>query len=50
MNGDEPAVRDSQQNLFVAMADPVEEKLLHMVTADPAGRRRSRRSRRATTS
>ena len=25
-----------QQNLFVAMADPVEEKLLHMVTADPA--------------
>ena len=24
-----------QQNLFVAMADPVEEKLLHMVTADP---------------
>ena len=24
------------QNLFVAMADPVEEKLLHMVTADPA--------------
>ena len=25
-----------QQKLFVAMADPVEEKLLHMVTADPA--------------
>ena len=25
-----------KQNLFVAMADPVEEKLLHMVTADPA--------------
>src|SRR4029079_4824718 len=25
-----------EQNLFVAMADPVEEKLLHMVTADPA--------------
>ena len=24
------------ENLFVAMADPVEEKLLHMVTADPA--------------
>jgi phospholipase C len=24
------------QSLFVAMADPVEEKLLHMVTADPA--------------
>ena len=29
LNGD-------QENLFVAMADPVEEKLLHMVTADPA--------------
>ena len=25
-----------QQNLFVAMADPIEENLLHMVTADPA--------------
>ena len=25
-----------KQSLFVAMADPVEEKLLHMVTADPA--------------
>jgi hypothetical protein len=25
-----------QQPLFVAMADPVEEQLLHMVTADPA--------------
>ena len=25
-----------KDNLFVAMADPVEEKLLHMVTADPA--------------
>jgi hypothetical protein len=25
-----------QQKLFVAMADPVEEKILHMVTADPA--------------
>jgi hypothetical protein len=24
------------ENLFVAMADPVEQKLLHMVTADPA--------------
>ena len=24
-----------QQKLFVAMADPVEEQLLHMVTADP---------------
>jgi len=26
----------TQQKLFVAMADPVEEQLLHMVTADPA--------------
>jgi acid phosphatase len=25
-----------KENLFVAMADPVEQKLLHMVTADPA--------------
>ena len=25
-----------QQQLFLAMADPVEEKLLHMVWADPA--------------
>jgi len=25
-----------KQHLFVAMADPVEERLLHMVTADPA--------------
>jgi hypothetical protein len=26
---------NQQQKLFVAMADPVEEQLLHMVTADP---------------
>jgi hypothetical protein len=26
----------NQQKLFVAMADPVEEQILHMVTADPA--------------
>ena len=27
---------DPPSRLFVAMADPVEEKVLHMVTADPA--------------